>query len=263
VADTFTANLNLTQPQVGGSRDSWGGKLNSDLTLIDNVFDASGNGTSVGINIGSGKVLKIVGTLSASGLTISPTEISYLDGVSSSIQTQLNGKAANGANSDITSITGLTTALAVNQGGTGSTTASAARASLSAAQSGANSDITSITGLTTALAINQGGTGSTTASAARAALSAAQSGANSDITSLSGLTTPLSPAQGGTGSNVLTNNSVVVGGGAGAAVKLVAPGAAGNVLTSNGITWVSSVGGGGGGGFLITGRAYFCSSFYS
>jgi len=50
--------------------------------------------------------------------------------------------------------------------------------------------------------VTAGGTGSTTASAARTALSAAASGANSDITSLSGLTTPLSVAQGGyTGAN--------------------------------------------------------------
>jgi hypothetical protein len=50
------------------------------------------------------------------------------------------------------------------------------------------------------LAVANGGTGATTASVARANLSAAQSGANSDITSLSGLTTPLSVPQGGTGS---------------------------------------------------------------
>jgi hypothetical protein len=51
------------------------------------------------------------------------------------------------------------------------------------------------------LNIASGGTGATTATAARANLSAAQSGANSDITSISGLTTPLSVVQGGTGAN--------------------------------------------------------------
>jgi hypothetical protein len=53
--------------------------------------------------------------------------------------------------------------------------------------------------LTNALAVAQGGTGGTSASAARTNLSAAASGANGDITSLTGLTTPLSGAQGGTG----------------------------------------------------------------
>lgn len=42
----------------------------------------------------------------------------------------LNGKAAKGANSDITSLTGLTTALTLEQGGTGGTTAAAARTNL-------------------------------------------------------------------------------------------------------------------------------------
>lgn len=109
------------------------------------------------------------------------------------------GAAASGANSDITSITGLTTALTVAQGGTGGTTAATARSGIGAAASGANSDITSITGLTTALTVTQGGTGGTTASAARTSLGAAASGANSDITSIAGLTTALSVAQGGTG----------------------------------------------------------------
>jgi hypothetical protein len=50
----------------------------------------------------------------------------------------------------------------VTAGGTGSTTASGARTNLSAAASGANSDITSITGLTTPLTVAQGGTGAAT-----------------------------------------------------------------------------------------------------
>lgn len=49
-----------------------------------------------------------------------------------------------------------------------SVTASAARLAISAASSGANNDITSITGLTTALAVNQGGLGNTAGRAATA-----------------------------------------------------------------------------------------------
>ena len=51
------------------------------------------------------------------------------------------------------------TAIGVAYGGTGATTASTARANLGAAASGANSDITSLTGLTTPLAESEGGTG--------------------------------------------------------------------------------------------------------
>jgi hypothetical protein len=54
------------------------------------------------------------------------------------------------------------TVIPVANGGTGATTASGARSNLSAASSGANSDITSITGLSTPLAITQGGIGAAT-----------------------------------------------------------------------------------------------------
>jgi hypothetical protein len=59
---------------------------------------------------------------------------------------------------------------------------------------------------------------------------------NATVTSLSA---PVTAAQGGTGLATLTANNVVLGNGTNN-VQLVAPGTSGNVLVSNGTTWVSN-----------------------
>jgi hypothetical protein len=56
---------------------------------------------------------------------------------------------------------------------------------------------------------------------------------------ISGLSSPLPIASGGTGASTLTANNVLLGNGT-SAPQFVAPSTTGNVLTSNGTTWVSS-----------------------
>ena len=128
----------------------------------------------------------------------------------------------------------LGTDLAIADGGTGASTAATARSNLSAAQSGANTDITSLGGLTTPLTIAQGGTNAATASAARSSLGAAASGANSDITSLSGLTTALSVGQGGTGQTSYTNGQLLIGNTTGNTLTKATLTAGSNISITNG-----------------------------
>ena len=56
---SYTTNLNLTKSTVGADTDAWGGHLNGNADTIDGIFASAGNGTSVGLKVGTGKTLDV------------------------------------------------------------------------------------------------------------------------------------------------------------------------------------------------------------
>lgn len=119
MADSFTPNLNLTKPEVTASNNTWGTKVNDDLTALDAIFKDDGTGTSVGMKVGSGKTLAVAGTLNVTG-TVSGGIVTTLTGTQT-----LTNKTINGSDNTITNVsltTGVTGTLPVANGGTGLTT---------------------------------------------------------------------------------------------------------------------------------------------
>ena len=142
-------------------------------------------GTSItGLTASRALVSNSSGQLVVSAVT--STELGYLDGVTSAIQTQLNGKAASSHNHSASNITSGT--LGVARGGTGVTANPSMLTNLASTSAASVFAASPRPGVTGTLPIVNGGTGATSASAARAALGAAASSHTHSGTQVTGLT---------------------------------------------------------------------------
>ena len=112
-------------------------------------------------------------TLSSFGITATAAELNYMDGVTSNVQTQLNGKAASSHNHSAANITSGT--LAVARGGTGITSNPSMLVNLGSTSAASVFATSPKPGITGTLAIAHGGTGATSAASARSNIGAAAS----------------------------------------------------------------------------------------
>lgn len=96
-----TTNQGWALPTVGGSQDTWGTTLNMTIQAIDTLVggvSAAEIAKLDGLTATTAELNKLTGvtwTLAdLNALTATATELNYVDGVTSAIQTQLDGKEA-------------------------------------------------------------------------------------------------------------------------------------------------------------------------
>jgi len=257
-----------------------GSEHDSEYTAIETAVNSKSNTASptftgtatiptaaiTNLTLGGTSVTSTAAELNAlDGITATVTELNYTDGVTSAIQAQIDAKAS--LNSPIfvtpnlgtpsaatlTNATGLpivagtTGTLSTARGGTGVTTASNGQlligdgTGFTAATLTAGSGVTITNGAgSIQVAFTGPGSGSVT--------SIDVSGGTTGLTTSGGPVTStgtvtlagtLNVANGGTSLTTLTANNVILGNGA-SAPTFVAPSTAGNLLTSNGTSWVSA-----------------------
>lgn len=91
MADGTTPNQGFTLPEVGASEDTWGTKINDNWTETDTLLGAV-SATEIAILDGATVTTAEINVLDGIPGTLTATEIGYVDGVTSAIQTQIDAK---------------------------------------------------------------------------------------------------------------------------------------------------------------------------
>jgi hypothetical protein len=224
---TFANDLRLKEIATGDESGTWGTSTNTNLSLIADAFslgtkqmaadadetftmpDASADGTrSLYLKITSAVSLTATRTV-----TLAPNTVSKVWIIENATSGSQSITISQGSGATVTIANGTKAMIVTDGAGAG------------AAVTLANPTVSLATGVTGTLPIANGGTGTTSTTFANLTTN---------------VTGTLPVANGGTGATTLTANNVIVGNG-GSAVNFVAPGATGNVLTSNGTAWTSAV----------------------
>ena len=192
------------------------------------------SGTQVtGLTASRALVSNSSGQLAVSAVT--STELGYLDGVTSNVQTQLNRKAASSHNHSASNITSGT--LGVTRGGTGVTANPSMLTNLASTTAASVFATSPRPGVTGTLPIANGGTGATSASAARTALGAAASSHTHSGTQVTGLTASrvlVSNSSGQVSVSAVTSTELGYLDGVTSSVQTQLNGKPGKIITTNG-----------------------------
>jgi len=236
---TYANDLRLKEIATGDESGTWGTSTNTNLSLIADAFslgtkqmaanadetftmpDATADGTrSLYLKITSAVSLTATRTV-----TLAPNTVSKVWIIENATTGSQSITIAQGSGSSVTIANGSKVMVVTDGAGAGAAVTNANPTTTSGT-------VTSVSGTGTVNGITLTGT---VTSSGNLTLGGTLSGV--DLTSQ--VTGTLSPANGGTGATTLTANNVILGNGT-SAVQFVAPGASGNVLTSNGTTWQST-----------------------
>lgn len=282
---TQTANTVFSGPTTGGAtQPTFRSLVAADIPLISLTTGVSGvlpianGGTNSSAALNNNRVMTSSGgaiveaaaitankalASNASGIpvasTTTDTELGFVSGVTSSIQTQLNAKQS----------TTLTNTHLLVGNASNVATDVAASGDLTLANTGAftlntvNGNVGSFGSSTSIPSFTVNAKGLVTAASGNVVIAPAgtlsgttlnSSVVSSSLTSVGTITsgtwngTTVDVAHGGTSLTTLTANNVILGNGT-SAPTFVAPGTSGNVLTSNGTTWTSAASSSGATGF--------------
>ena len=147
-------------------------------TNTNTTYTLTKSGSTITLTGSDGKTTSVTDSnttysLSSFGVTATAAELNYMDGVTSNVQTQLNGKAATSHNHSAANITSGT--LAVARGGTGVTSNPSMLTNLGSTSAASVFATSPRPGITGTLAVAHGGTGATSAASARSNIGAAAS----------------------------------------------------------------------------------------